>query len=189
MVVWGSLRPGEEDAFIALARATAAWPGTIAIAVPRHPDAATPSRERIARGLDAAMADWTPGAAWPSARVLWVPALGVLRDLYALADAAVVGGTFAPYEGHNAAEPAQAALPVVVGPHHRNVKDVVDALVARDGARIARDGVEAAGALAAWWRDDEALERARGSARRAVEDLAGATSRSVGFLMARGFWG
>jgi 3-deoxy-D-manno-octulosonic-acid transferase len=189
IVVWGSLRPGEEDAFARLAQATSEWPDAITVAVPRHPDTALASRDRASRRLWGAIEDWAPGRPWPKSRAVWVPALGVLRDLYALADAAVVGGTFAPYEGHNAAEPAQAGLPVVVGPHHANVRDVVTTLVARDAGYVAADGVAAAGALAAWWRDDAALERARASARQAVENLGGATARTIGFLAARGFWG
>jgi 3-deoxy-D-manno-octulosonic-acid transferase len=191
VVVWGSLRPGEEHAFAQVAQAVAEWPDAVAVAVPRHPDtaAAAGARERIARRAGTPLADWTPGAPWPAARAVWVPALGVLRDLYALADAAVVGGTFAPFEGHNAAEPAQAGVPVVSGPYHANVREIVAALVARDAGRVAKDGVEAAGAIAAWWRDDASLARARASARGALEGFAGATARTIGFLEARGFWG
>jgi 3-deoxy-D-manno-octulosonic-acid transferase len=40
----------------------------------------------------------------------------VLRDLYQIAGAAFVGGTFCDVGGHNLAEPALAGVPVLYGP-------------------------------------------------------------------------
>jgi 3-deoxy-D-manno-octulosonic-acid transferase len=53
-----------------------------------------------------------PGAA----RVIWVNRLGVLRDLYQIAGAAFVGGTFCDVGGHNLTEPTLAGVPVIYGP-------------------------------------------------------------------------
>jgi len=50
------------------------------------------------------------------ARLIWVNRLGVLRELYQIAGAAFVGGTFCDVGGHNLAEPALAGVPVVYGP-------------------------------------------------------------------------
>lgn len=49
-------------------------------------------------------------------RLIWVNRLGVLRDLYQIAGAAFVGGTFCDVGGHNLAEPALAGVPVMYGP-------------------------------------------------------------------------
>ncbi len=42
---------------------------------------------------------------------------GDLAQLYAAADLAILGGTFAPHGGHNPNEPAAFGVPVVTGPH------------------------------------------------------------------------
>jgi len=43
---------------------------------------------------------------------------GILGSLYGAADAAFVGGTFAPIGGHNVLEPLQQGVPVIVGKNH-----------------------------------------------------------------------
>lgn len=204
LCAWGSLRPGEEPALIALAKALfeRGKPATV-VAVPRHPEQAHELRVNLVRaGLS--VTDWRPGEPWPERsskpsafaadpalrpHVLWVPALGVLREVYGLADVAIVGGTFAPHGGHNAAEPAEARVPVLVGPHVSGIREVVEALVVRGGGRIVVSGREAADQVVHWTESASALATARAAARRAVEDLSGASARTIGFLEARGFWG
>ena len=192
LMIWGSLRPGEEAALARAARTLAqAGSELVLVAVPRHPERSESQRAALERaGLR--VLRWTPSEPWPlveSPGVVWVPVLGVLRELYEVGEVACVGGTFAPYGGHNAAEPAALGVPVVVGPQHANARDVVDALVARGGGAVAADGAAAAQAALAWNRDAARLEDARAGARRAVSDLSGACARTLGFLEGRGFWG
>lgn len=47
---------------------------------------------------------------------------GDLASLYAAADLALIGGTFAPHGGHNPNEPARYGVPVVTGPHTTNIE-------------------------------------------------------------------
>jgi 3-deoxy-D-manno-octulosonic-acid transferase len=194
VAAWGSLRPGEEEALAALVAALrAAGSPLCVVAVPRHPERAPlQARELERRGVR--VVEWRPGAPWPAAppgsvAIAWVPALGVLRDVYGVADAAIVGGTFAPFGGHNAAEPAGLGLPVLVGPHHSGVREVIASLSAVGGGRVCVDGRELADALERWRREPEAHAKSRRAARRAIEDLGGASARTIGFLEARGFWG
>jgi 3-deoxy-D-manno-octulosonic-acid transferase len=60
--------------------------------------------------------------------------MGLLAQCYRLAAVAFVGGSLVPIGGHNVVEPAQAGVPVLVGPHTENATDVVDRLVAAGGA-------------------------------------------------------
>lgn len=187
---WGSLRPGEEVCFVEAARAIARTSSPLVLlAAPRHPEQSVPQRAALERaGL--AVDPWVPGEPWPQgARVVWSPVLGVLRDLYQVSAVASVGGTFAPYGGHNVAEPAALGVPVVVGPHHANTADVVDALKNAGGGAVAPDGTLAAEAALRWTGSAAALAQARSGARAAVQNLAGACARTIGFLEARGFWG
>jgi len=49
--------------------------------------------------------------------VLLVDKMGVLAQLYAVADVAVIGGAWVPLGGHNPFEATAYGLPVVYGPH------------------------------------------------------------------------
>jgi len=61
--------------------------------------------------------------------------------------------------------------------------------VARDAGHVATDPDDAVAAIARWAATPAALQRSRGAARLAIESLAGASARTIGFLEARGFWG
>jgi 3-deoxy-D-manno-octulosonic-acid transferase len=76
------------------------------------------------------------GAAAPVERplVVLLDRMGVLAQCYRVASVAFVGGSLVPVGGHNVVEPAQAGIPVLVGPHTQNAPDVVDRLVAAGGA-------------------------------------------------------
>ncbi len=68
--------------------------------------------------------------------VLLVDTIGELSALYALADIAFVGGSLVPRGGHNILEPAQHGVPIVVGNHTENFRDVVSLFQSRDAVRI-----------------------------------------------------
>jgi 3-deoxy-D-manno-octulosonic-acid transferase len=106
----------------------------------------------------------TPAA--PQADVIVVDRVGVLGDLYALADVAYVGGAFHAAGLHSVLEPAAFGAPVLFGPRH-------------GGARDARLLIDADAALAV--DDDAALERAlsRWLEAPAERSAAGAAARDV----------
>jgi 3-deoxy-D-manno-octulosonic-acid transferase len=62
--------------------------------------------------------------------------IGELASVYSLARVAFVGGSLIPAGGHNPLEPAQFAVPIVMGPHYANFRAVVDELRAHDAIRI-----------------------------------------------------
>jgi 3-deoxy-D-manno-octulosonic-acid transferase len=66
--------------------------------------------------------------------VVLLDRMGVLAQCYRLASVAFVGGSLVPVGGHNVVEPAQAGVPVLVGPHTENARDVVERLVTAGGA-------------------------------------------------------
>ena len=67
---------------------------------------------------------WRPGMAF---KYLVIDRIGLLAYLYALADAAYVGGGFG--KGiHNTLEPMAYGIPVIVGPHHTRFPEAVDAI-------------------------------------------------------------
>ncbi|MGH7505005.1 MAG: 3-deoxy-D-manno-octulosonic acid transferase, partial [Longimicrobiales bacterium] len=75
------------------------------------------------------------------AEVIIVDRVGVLADLYVLADFAYVGGGFGGAGLHSVVEPAALGKPVMFGPRHGNAREA-DELVAEGGAVVVRNGGE-----------------------------------------------
>jgi len=66
-------------------------------------------------------------------KILILDTLGDLIKVFPISDAVVVGGTFAPYGGHNLLEPAQFGVPVFFGPFTENVKSMEEILLKEKG--------------------------------------------------------
>lgn len=71
----------------------------------------------------------------PAPGVVVVDRMGVLADLYALADAAYVGGGFGTDGLHSVVEPAALGVPVLFGPAHGNAREA-GALAAAGGGFV-----------------------------------------------------
>lgn len=71
-----------------------------------------------------------------------VEALGVLEDLYMIADAAVLGGTFVEVGGHNVWEAAQFGIPVFFGPSYFSQRESCERLLAAGVGFCAGDARE-----------------------------------------------
>lgn len=60
-------------------------------------------------------------------QIFLVDQMGLLSDLYQIADLAIVGGSFEAFlKGHNIVEPIQAGAPVLFGPYMESQTDLVD---------------------------------------------------------------
>ena len=124
-------------------------------------------------------------AARSGSRVGLLATRGELSDAYAHAWGAVVGGTFAPYGGHNVWEPAARECPVLVGPHHGGVESAVEALRAEGAGVPVADEAHLVRAVEGWLADIDLEIRGR-SAARAAAAAAGAVERGMEALDA---WG
>jgi 3-deoxy-D-manno-octulosonic-acid transferase len=116
-------------------------------------------------------------------RILLVDRVGVLGDLYALADVAFVGGGFHDAGLHSVLEPAAFGVPVLFGPRHRNAREAGE-LVARGGAVEVADAAALRDALARFTRDEGARRAAGEQARALVAEGRGSTARVVAMLEA-----
>jgi 3-deoxy-D-manno-octulosonic-acid transferase len=111
------------------------------------------------------------------ADVLVLDTVGELAATYALADAALLGGTFAPRGGHNVLEPLRAGVPVVVGPSVENIRETIDA--AAGAVFPAADAASAAAALLPLLAPGEARTRACASAAALFAASSGAAERAA----------
>ena len=68
--------------------------------------------------------------------VFLVDTIGELAALYAVGDVAFVGGSLVPRGGHNIIEPAQHGVPIMVGNHTENFRDIVDLFQSEDAVRV-----------------------------------------------------
>jgi 3-deoxy-D-manno-octulosonic-acid transferase len=186
LLVLGSLRPGEPAA---VARGWRALPATMrdrwqVVAVPRHPRASAELRLEATHAGQALVTQGAPGrGAWR-----WDDRLGVLARYYAACDAALVGGSIMPYDGHNPLEPAAMGAPVLMGPHHASQADAVATLAAHGGLRVVRGTEELSEALGEWLGNDEARARAAAGARAAVQAQRGAARRATRRLVEWNLW-
>jgi 3-deoxy-D-manno-octulosonic-acid transferase len=120
-----------------------------------------------------------PGAG--DADVVLVDRVGVLGDLYALADVAFVGGGFHAAGLHSVLEPAVFGAPVLFGPRHANSRDA-GLLLAAGGAVSTRDTHALGRTLAGWLGDRAASSAAGTAARQVVEGGLGAAERSYALV-------
>lgn len=68
--------------------------------------------------------------------VLLLDTIGELSSVYAVGQVAFVGGSLVEYGGHNILEPAQYGVPVVIGPHYENFREMVNLFRWKDAVRV-----------------------------------------------------
>jgi len=130
------------------------------VIVPRHPqrfdDVAalvTAAGLRVARrSVWAAAPIDEPSAAALACDVWLGDTLGEMALYYALADAALLGGSFAPLGGQNLIEALACGCPIVVGPHTFNFAEATEGALAACAAERVLD-LPAAVALVQQWFD------------------------------------
>ena len=106
-----------------------------------------------------------------------VDRVGVLGDLYALANVAYVGGGWGTAGLHSVLEPAAFGAPVLFGPRHSNAREAAE-LITAGGAVSLRDDAVAA-ALLPLIEDEQARTRAGQAARAYVQQHLGAAERGA----------
>ncbi len=112
--------------------------------------------------------------------VMLIDTMGELRGFYYRAAIAFVGGSMNPPRGgQSIAEPAAATIPILVGPHHENQRQVAEALLEGGGAVIVNDGGEIETQSAAWLANESARHATGQAARRVIERLASGTAATV----------
>ncbi|HEU5186067.1 MAG TPA: glycosyltransferase N-terminal domain-containing protein, partial [Gemmatimonadaceae bacterium] len=112
------------------------------------------------------------------ADVVIVDRVGVLGDLYALADVAYVGGGFHAAGLHSVIEPAAFGAPVLFGPRWRMSRDAA-LLLRASGAVASADAEQLAATLREWLTSVEARRAAGARARDVVAKGVGAAERTV----------
>jgi 3-deoxy-D-manno-octulosonic-acid transferase len=122
------------------------------------------------------------GAAQNDTDVVIVDRVGVLGELYSLADAAFVGGGFHAAGLHSVLEPAAFGVPVAFGPRFHNSRDAVR--LSADGGGVATaSAAELSTRLIEWLGNASAREGAGARALQVVRQELGAAERSAALVL------
>lgn len=128
VIVAGSTVEGEEPLLLrAFETVLTRHPRAVMVLAPRHPERFNHVAAMI---TDLGIRFWRRSEWQPlrsiAGRVFLLDSIGELASLYALATVAFVGGSLVERGGHNILEAAQYGIPVLVGPHTENFRDIVN---------------------------------------------------------------
>jgi 3-deoxy-D-manno-octulosonic-acid transferase len=137
ILVAGSTVDDEEPLLLrAFEIVLASYPHAVMILAPRHPER---FGEVIALLEKLGTRFWRRSL-WSgepvAGGVFFVDTIGELAALYSLGSLAFVGGSLVPRGGHNIIEPAQYGIPIVVGNHTENFRDIISLFQSRGAVRI-----------------------------------------------------
>jgi 3-deoxy-D-manno-octulosonic-acid transferase len=181
ILVCGSTVEDEEPLLLrAFENVLASYPGAMMILAPRRPERFGQVSELLKH---LGIRFWRRSL-WSgdplSGGVFLIDTIGELASLYSLGDVAFVGGSLVPRGGHNIIEPAQYGVPIIVGNHTENFREIVRLFQSRDAVRVVGPAEFPLLLMELLSNDEE--RRALG--RRAAETLQSQTGATQGTLAA-----
>ena len=187
-LVAGSTWPGDERALAGAFRALAVAERPRLVVAPHQPTAEhLDGAERTLRsaGIEVRrLADVERDVAPPrgaSEAAVLVDRVGVLADLYAIADVAYVGGGFGRDGLHSVVEPAALGVPVLYGPRHGNAREAGE--LARTDGGIVVTATSLSTALGELVRSAEARARRGERAAAFVAERLGGAAANAALLL------
>lgn len=151
-----STHDGEESAVLAAHQLLLKdFPDLLLILVPRHPER-FPDAINLVRQAGLSYTTRSSGEIPSgSTQVVVGDTMGELMLLYGIADLAFVGGSLVERGGHNPLEPAAHAIPVLMGPHIFNFKDICARLNEANGLITVTDESSLAKAVSSLLKDED----------------------------------
>ncbi len=141
LVVASTHEPEEKLLLEAFHQLLKQYPDAVMIIAPRHPQRFDSVAQQISAEGYTLYRRSLGQQINPACQVYLADSMGELWAWYALATAAFVGGSLCENGGHNPLEPARLGVPVVMGPHVFNFKQIVEVL-ANAGALQQADSAE-----------------------------------------------
>ena len=137
VIVAGSTMDGEESLLLrAFEIVRGRHPRAVMIIAPRHPQ----RFETVGAFVKSLGIPMWRRSLWSGedlgGGVLLLDTIGELSSVYAVGQVAFVGGSLVEYGGHNILEPAQYGVPVVIGPHYENFREMVNLFRWKDAVRV-----------------------------------------------------
>ena len=197
VVMFASSREGEEALFIKLLadmspeqRQSVQW-----LIVPRHPQrfaevaglVESAGLTLLRRSRWDQSSDSTPGKSGPASAPadVWLgDSLGEMPAYYALADLALLGGSFLPLGGQNLIEAAACGCPVIMGPHTFNFAEAAQNSAQAGAAFEVTDLNEALSTAVDMLQKQELLNQCRYATTAFLKQHQGATQKTVSVIAA-----
>jgi 3-deoxy-D-manno-octulosonic-acid transferase len=185
ILIAGSTGPGEEAILAAAySELRSRFPKLALIVAPRHLERAGEAASALrTAGLEAVSARTMTTEQARAADALLLDTMGELRALYNRGAIAFIGGSL--FEGRGGQSPIEAvaaAVPVLIGPHHENQAEIIQAMVRAGGAKVVQDTRGIVDACATWLTDEDARRATGSRARAALAELNGAARRTLMLL-------
>jgi 3-deoxy-D-manno-octulosonic-acid transferase len=161
IITLGSLRPGEEEAWLVPLRELRAVEKTFkVILAPRHMEKV----EYFAGKLERSGLSWVRWSERGQGKVagltvVLLDVMGKLEEAYAISNLAFIGGTLVDIGGHNPLEAAMYGVPVVVGPYTSVIHDVIEDLREANGYMQVHDARGVASVLSRVVEGDTSLQQ------------------------------
>ena len=184
-LVWiaGSTHPGEEDMIVkAFKTLRGQFPKLKLILAPRHIERVQGLLKQTGQeGLSGALSSLKKEGPAPDVWVL--DQLGVLRNLYRIADLVFMGGSLIPHGGQNPIEPARFGKAVLHGPHVFNFHKIYHQLD-HDGGALRISAPDELSSAAAELLSTEGRRHEMGQrAFQIINRLRGASKRQAGWIL------
>lgn len=188
LLIAGSTHEGEEEAlFAAFASVRRRFPRARLLVAPRHLErlgSIEKAAERAGLRPRRIRTSSYTALSEPGETDVWLlDQVGVLASLYECAEMTFVGGSLVPVGGHNPAEPAYYARPVLFGPYMQNFSQMASEFKSQ---RAALEVADAAALERAWedgLRDPSAPAVMGRAARELVRRHQGATQKNVEWIL------
>jgi len=103
-----------------------AYPESLLILIPRHPERFSTVKSLLHREGHRFVARTDGLPCTPDTEVFLGDTMGEVPMFYAAGNVAFIGGTLVPVGGHNLLEPAALGRPVITGPYLFNTQDIAD---------------------------------------------------------------
>lgn len=180
LIAAASTHPGEDAPMIeAHLRLRGNFPGLLTLIAPRHPERGEEIMN-LAREAGLNAAQRSLGEPLNAGTEIYVAdTMGELGLIYRLAEAVFVGGSLVEHGGQNPIEPAKLGAAILHGPHVWNFADIYEALDSAHGAEPVDNADRLTAAFAALLANDAKRKSVTTAARRTVDTLGGALSRTL----------
>ncbi|MDQ6970741.1 MAG: 3-deoxy-D-manno-octulosonic acid transferase [Mariprofundus sp.] len=148
----------------------AACPQLLMVLVPRHPQRFDQVAELIHQhGLTCSR--WSMSDIDNNNNdVILIDAMGLLGDLYSIADVAILAGSLQNIGGHNPLEAAICGRGVVTGPHIQNFREIMHEMQQHEAAIVCQDDDELEAAITRLLKQPDELKQLNANAALFIED-------------------
>jgi len=178
-----STHEGEDRAILNMWPAWhAACPNLLTVIVPRHPERFDQVAELI-REQGHRLSRWSEQQQHDGDFIL-VDAMGVLGDLYTVADAVIIAGSLKNIGGHNPLEAAVCGRGVLTGPFVQNFREIMNDMQQHNAAIIAGNQQELESAMTRLLQHPDELKQLHAHAALFMQDKTGVLESTLDHISA-----